>query len=542
MPRVLLLNLLVLLVLPGCASGPRERAAPPGLEWPAIGWSAEKQAVHVLRRLAFGPSPRDWEEVRRVGASSWVERQLWPERIPDEALEHQLAALPTVTLGMKELVERYPPLQEQARELGIRLETQEDRDQLTEMLGRDMLPQRVDEEVRTQKLLRAVDSQRQLQEVLVDFWFNHFNVSAEKGQVRWMVMSFERDALRPHVFGRFRELLAATASHPAMLFYLDNWRSASDRLEPGKSGGKKASTGLNENYARELLELHTLGVDGGYSQQDVREVARAFTGWTIDQPERAPAFVFRPAMHDAGDKHVLGVALPAGGGQEDGERVLDMLARHPATARFIATKLARKFVSDVPPPALVERLAQVFLRTEGDLRAVYSALFTSPEFWSDEALGAQTKTPLELVVSSLRALGARTDGGPALARVVERMGQNLYRAPAPTGFPEHAAPWVNTGALVQRINFALALAEGKVQGTRVEFPWGWASPPANAAALLDALAPRLLFEPLSAETRATLLTALASGERDAMPDGEVRPLDIRRAAGLLLGSPEFQKQ
>ncbi|OJH41787.1 DUF1800 domain-containing protein [Cystobacter ferrugineus] len=543
MRRALLLSLLGLLALPGCASGPWARATPPGFMWPATEWSEEKRALHVLRRLAFGPSPRDWEEVRRVGATSWVERQLWPERIPDEALEHQLATLPTVTLGMKALIERYPSLNEHARQLGIRLESQEDRARLTEMLGRDVLPDRMDQDVRTQKLLRAVDSQRQLQEVLVDFWFNHFNVSADKGPVRWMVMSFERDALRPHVFGRFRELLAATAHHPAMLYYLDNWRSAGEAPVPGK--GKKASTGLNENYARELLELHTLGVDGGYSQQDVREVARAFTGWTIDQPERAPAFVFQPAMHDTGDKHVLGVALPAGGGQEDGERVLDMLARHPSTARFIATKLARKFVSDAPPPALVERLARVFLRTEGDLRAVYSALFTSPEFWSDAALGAQTKTPLELVVSSVRALGARTDGGPALARLVERMGLNLYRAPAPTGFPEHAAPWVNTGALVQRINFALQLAEGKVPGTHVEFPWGWTSPPANVAALLDALAPRILFEPLSAETHATLLAALAPGERDSMPDGEVRPLDIRdirRAAGLLLGSPEFQMQ
>ncbi|WP_395848261.1 DUF1800 domain-containing protein [Cystobacter fuscus] len=540
MSRALLWSLLGLLTLPGCASGPRERATtPPRLTWPATGWSADKRALHVLRRLAFGPSPRDWEEVRRVGVASWVERQLWPEHIPDEAVERQLATLPTVTFGMKELRERYPLLQDHARELGIRLETQEDRDRLTEMLGADMLPGRVDQELRTQKLLRAVDGQRQLQEVLVDFWFNHFNVSVDKGPVRWMVMSFERDALRPHVFGRFRELLAATARHPAMLFYLDNWRSASEGPASGKGGGKKVSTGLNENYARELLELHTLGVDGGYSQQDVREVARAFTGWTIDEPDRAPVFAFQPAMHDVGDKHVLGVALPAGGGQEDGERVLDILARHPATARFIATKLARKFVSEAPPPALVERLAQVFLRTEGDLRAVYSALFTSPEFWSDEALGSLTKTPLELVVSSLRALGARTDGGPALSRVVERMGQSLYRAPAPTGFPEHAAPWVNTGALVQRINFALDLSGGRIKGTRVEFPWGWALPPANVAVLLDSLAPRLLFEPLSAETRATLLSALAP---DSMPDGELRPLDVRRAAGLLLGSPEFQKQ
>ncbi|ATB33899.1 DUF1800 domain-containing protein [Melittangium boletus] len=532
-PRRLLLCLLGLLAAPGCATSSRKVPDEPRLVLPATAWSPETRALHVLRRLAFGPSPRDWDAVRHLGPEAWMERQLWPERIADEALTRELEALPTVSLSMESLVARHPPLKDQARELGLRLESQEDREQLTEMLGPDALPRRVDEELRAQKLLRAVASERQLQEVLVDFWFNHFNVSAAKGPVRWMVSSYERDALRPHVFGRFRELLGATAHHPAMLFYLDNWRSAREGFVPrGKKSrqDERPPGGLNENYARELLELHTLGVEGGYTQEDVREVARAFTGWTIDKPRHAPAFLFRPAMHDGDTKRVLGQELPAGGGQEDGERVLDLLARHPATARFIATKLARKFVSDTPPASLVERLAGEFQRTDGDLRAVYRALFTSPEFWSDDSLGAGTKTPLELVASSLRALGVTTDGGPALARAVERMGQPLYRAPSPTGFPEHAEPWVNTGALVQRINFALALAAGRVKGTPVELQTLWPEPPApDAAALLDVLAPRILFEPLSAETRATLLTALGPG-------------DVRRAVGLLLGSPEFQKQ
>ncbi|HLL06939.1 MAG TPA: DUF1800 domain-containing protein [Myxococcaceae bacterium] len=536
----------------GCASSSTPTAPPtpplPELALPDPGWSQEKRALHALRRLSYGPSPRDWEQVRRLGVARWVALQLHPERTRDTALASRLEPLDTLSLSTEELMARYPPLRQQARELGVPLETREDRRELREMLGADALPRRVGTDLMAQKLIRAVESEHQLQEVLVDFWFNHFNVSAEKGPVRWMVTSYERDAIRPHVFGRFRDLLGATARHPAMLFYLDNWTSVRDGFEPRRRSGQAAAfrrnaRGLNENYARELLELHTLGVDGGYTQQDVREVARAFTGWSLDRPRVAPAFVFRADAHDPDGKTVLGQALPLGGGVKDGERVLKLLARHPSTARFLATKLARKFVSDEPPAALVDRLAQVFLSTDGDLRAVYTALFTSPEFWSDEAWGAKTKTPLELVASSIRALGGTTNGGPPLARAVERMGEPLYRAPAPTGFPEHAAPWVNAGALVVRLNFALALASDRVRGTDVDVMTLGPHPASpDASALVDALALRLLYEPLSAQTRATLLAALAPGEDERVDDGELRPVDVRRAVGLLLGSPEFQKQ
>ncbi|MDY7232064.1 DUF1800 domain-containing protein [Hyalangium rubrum] len=521
----------------------------PSLALPDSGWSEEKRALHALRRLAYGPSPQDWQEVRRLGVARWMALQLYPEHLPDEAMAARLAPLPTLRLSTEELIARYPPLRQQARELGFPLETREDRRDLTMMLGPDALPRRVAGDLMAQKLIRAVESQHQLQEVLVDFWFNHFNVSAEKGPVRWMVTSYERDAIRPHVFGRFRDLLRATARHPAMLFYLDNWTSVRDGFEPPRRRSgmppafRKNARGLNENYARELLELHTLGVDGGYTQQDVREVARIFTGWSLNRPRVAPSFVFRASAHDAGEKTVLGHTFPAGGGEQDGERVLDMLSRHPATARFLATKLARKFVSDEPPAALVDRLAQVFLDTDGDLRALYTALFTSPEFWSDAAWSAKTRTPLELVASSIRALGGTTTGDFPLARAVERMGEPLYRAPAPTGYPEHAAPWVNAGALVVRLNFALALASDRVRGTDVNvMALVPQPPPADTGALVDALALRLLYEPLSPQTRATLLAALEPGEDERMPDGEVRPVDVRRAVGLLLGSPEFQKQ
>jgi uncharacterized protein (DUF1800 family) len=552
MPRRTALGWVVALVAVGCASASKFPAPPaelpvPALVLPDTGWSEDQRALHALRRLAYGPSPQDWEAVRREGVARWIALQLSPEHLRDDAVAQRLEPLSTLRLSTEELMNRYPPLRQQARELGFPLETPEDRRELTMMLGADALPRRVSTDLMAQKLIRAVESRRQLQEVLVDFWFNHFNVSAEKGPVRWMVTSYERDAIRPHVFGHFRELLGATARHPAMLFYLDNWTSVRDGFEPRRRGPlppaiRKNARGLNENYARELLELHTLGVDGGYTQEDVREVARVFTGWSLNRPRLAPTFVFRADAHDLGDKNVLGHPI-ASGGEKEGEQVLDLLARHPSTARFLATKLARKFVSDEPPATLVDRLAQVFLATEGDLHAVYTALFTSPEFWSDAAWSAKTKTPLELVVSSIRALGGSTDGGPPLARAVERMGEPLYRAPAPTGYPEHATPWVNAGALVSRLNFALALAADRVRGTDVDMGALVPTPrPSDTGALVDTLALRLLYEPLSPQTRTTLLAALDPGEEGRMPDGEVRPVDLRRATGLLLGSPEFQKQ
>jgi uncharacterized protein (DUF1800 family) len=537
----------------GCASTSQLASTPSGSSVPALtlpdsGWSEDQRALHALRRLAYGPSPRDWEEVRQVGVARWIAGQLHPATIPDDTVAARLEPLPTLRLSTEELIARYPPLREQARELGMPLETQEDRRELAAMLGKDALPARVGLDLMAQKLIRAVESRHQLEEVLVDFWFNHFNVSAEKGPVRWMATAYERDAIRPHVFGRFRDLLGATARHPAMLFYLDNWTSVRDGFEPGRRGGippalRKNARGLNENYARELLELHTLGVDGGYTQEDVHEVARVFTGWSLNRPRVAPSFVFRAAAHDPEEKLLLGHKLSAGGGEQEGDQVLDLLARHPSTARFIATKLARKFVADEPPAALVDRIAQVFLDTDGDLRAVYTALFTAPEFWSDAAWNTKTKTPLELVASGIRALGGTTDGGPPLGRAVARMGEPLYRAPAPTGFPEHGTPWINAGSLVTRLNFALALAADRVRGTDVDvMALAPRAGKSDAGALVDALALRLLYQPLSPQTRTTLLAALEPGDDSTMPDGEVRPVDVRRAVGLLLGSPEFQKQ
>jgi uncharacterized protein (DUF1800 family) len=343
--------------------------------------------------------------VRAVGLTRYIDQQLHPERIPEL----------TVTPRDDET-----PIVEAAR----------------------------------QKILRAVYSERQLQEVLTDFWFNHFNVDARKGPVKLMLAEYERDTIRPHVLGKFRDLLEADAKSPAMLFYLDNWMSNVRR-------------GLNENYARELMELHTLGVDGGYTQQDVVDVARAFTGWTIDQPRDNGGFVFRRAQHDRDRKIVLGHVIEAGGDESDGERVLDILATHPSTARFIATKLVRRFLSDTPPPALVARAAKRFRDTDGDLREVTRTILTSPEFLSTAASNTKIKSPFEFVVSALRATGADVQDALPLVRALQRLGMPLFQCQPPTGYKDTADAWINTGALVDRMNFALRLATNTLPGTSI---------------------------------------------------------------------------
>ena len=505
---------------------------------PASSLSPQERAVHALNRLAYGPSSDDLRAVQQLGLQAWIERQLDPASIPDDAVEAKLQQLQTLGMSTAQLVAAFPPPKQLARQMGIDLGEPGARERLAEMVPRRERPREIGLELFSAKLVRAVESRRQLAEVMTDFWFNHFNVSAEKGAVRWMLVSYERDAVRPHVFGRFRDLLGAVAHHPAMLFYLDNWQSVRDGFVRPRDQDGEGPRGLNENYARELLELHTLGVDGGYSQQDVREVARAFTGWSIDKPRQGGGFVFRPRAHDPGPKQILGQAFPGGAGAEEGERVLDMLARHPSTARFISSKLCRKLVSDHPPEALVSRVAQVFLQTDGDLRQVYAAILSSPELWAKENASAMTKTPLELAASAIRAVGGATDGGGPLYRAIERMGEAIYRAQPPTGYPEASEAWVNAGALVTRINFGLLLAQDRIPGTRAAVE-RMAPGAATPEAVLDRLSAQLLGRPVSEATRQTILRA-AAGE--AMPDGETRPADPRLVAGLLLGSPEFQKQ
>jgi uncharacterized protein (DUF1800 family) len=315
------------------------------------------------------------------------------------------------------------------------------------------------------KLLRAIYSERQLAELLDDFWFNHFNVYLDKGADRYLVTGYERDAIRPHVLGRFRDLLEATAKSPAMLFYLDNWQSAGPDAPEGRS---QARRGLNENYARELMELHTLGVDGGYTQKDVAEVARCFTGWTIYRPLLDGRFYFNARLHDDGEKLVLGVEIPAGGGVADGEKVLDILARRPATAHSVSRQLAQRFVADDPPEALVDRMADTFLKTDGDIRQVLETMLHSGEFWSVGAYRSKIKSPLEMAASAVRATGGKVDFAFALVNQVARMGQPLYRKMEPTGYSNSSTEWINTATLVARMNFALQLAGDRLPGVKVE--------------------------------------------------------------------------
>ena len=431
----------------------------------------DEAVKHVVERLSFGARAGDVEHVKAGGIKQYIDEQLHPERLTDAGVDARLAGLATLRLNSREIAEQFELPQLRARRAAaagggngadVKPTPAEQQRANTPML-----------ELQEQKILRSVYSARQLQEVLVDFWFNHFNVDARKGADRFMLTEYERDVIRPHVFGKFRDLLGATAKSPAMLFYLDNWMSV-DPNGPHPDGrfarmprqNPNAPKGLNENYARELMELHTLGVDGGYTQQDVTEVARAFTGWTIDQPRQGGGFRFDPRRHDDGKKLVLGHAI-RGGGQHDGEEVLDLLATHPSTARFIATKLVRRFVSDTPPPALVARIAARFRDTDGDLREVMRAVLTSPEFFADEARHAKIKTPFEFVVSAVRATEAEVQDARVLVRQIADLGEPLYQCQPPTGYKDTADAWVNTGALVGRMNFGLALTGNKLRGVVV---------------------------------------------------------------------------
>jgi uncharacterized protein (DUF1800 family) len=523
--------------------------APSTLSLPASSLGPDQQILHALNRLGYGPRPGDLERVRRMGLAAYIGRQLDPRGIPDPAVEQVLAAYPVLTASTVALVRDYPLPTPQARQ---RLASGEmSRQEMMEMYPAERRPVVITAQMQAARITRAVASDRQLEEVMVDFWFNHFNVYAQKGAVRWMLPAYEREAIRPHALERFRDLVLATARHPAMLFYLDNWLSTrADLVIPGgPNAGRRM--GLNENYARELMELHTLGVDGGYTQQDVIEVARCFTGWTIDRPQQGGGFIFRPLAHDRGAKRVLGQVIPAGGGQQDGERVIDILVRHEATARFIATKLARRFVSDDPPAALVERAAATFRRTDGDIRAVLATIFTSPEFWSADVYRAKIKTPLEVVASAVRALDGRIvagadsagGGGVALAREVGKLGEPLYEAQPPTGYPDRAEAWVNTGALLGRMNFALGLAHNRFRGARVDVA-GFLTDAdrRQPAQVLERLLAAVLHGEVSAQTRAVLAAQLESPEITRTTAYDRGAKDTEKLAALVLGSPEFQRR
>jgi uncharacterized protein (DUF1800 family) len=550
--------------------------------------TAREQAIHVLNRLGFGPRPGDVDSVLAIGARAWIDRQLKPEHIPDDAAAAALRRFPTLTMTTAELFDRFErPLREAQREskrgpggcpsnvsggpcdppnplagrdagrASGKTEASDSAGELEKIRRRippENRPRRVIEELSAARIVRAAQSERQLNEVLVDFWMNHFNVFAGKGLDRVFTTSFERDVIRPMIWGRFEDLLLATAKSPAMLFYLDNAQSTADEahrpprpMGPGLFGGglfamrdaagvpaKNPAGGLNENYARELMELHTLGVDGGYTQKDVTELARILTGWSIVRPEQGTGFIFRAQLHDAGSKTVLGNVFPAGGGIEEGERMIRILAGHPSTARHIAYQLCQRFVADDPPKALVDRVAKTFLATGGDLRETVRAVVTSAEFFDRQYYRAKVKSPFEYVVSALRAVGAAPEDALPIARQLAQMGEPLYLCRQPTGYSDTAETWVNTGALLARLNFALQLAANRLPGAFTDLKSlvtvESAADPKRSA---DAVSCALVGGELSPETRRTLKERIGAESINS-----TLPL----IAGLILGSPEFQRQ
>ena len=424
------------------------------------------------------------------------------------------------------------------------------------------------DELSQAKLLRAIYSERQLEEVMTDFWFNHFNVFVGKGPERLLLTTYEQDVIRPHALGKFEDLLVATAKSPAMLFYLDNWLSVGpDSLQaigvpprpmvrygpygprvvrpPNPNPKGKRSSGLNENYGRELLELHTLSVNGGYSQRDVTEVAKVFTGWTLDKPEQGMNFRFDPRMHEPGPKFVLSHRIKPKG-EDEGREVLHLLATSPQTAHFISLKLAQRFVSDDPPAALVDRMAKTFAKKKGDIREVLTTLFHSPEFWAEGTYRAKVKTPLEFVASAVRATGASVDDALPLARQLGNMGMPLYGAQPPTGYSMKAETWVSSSALLNRMNFALALTAGKVHGVKFDAAQlaGGPTPVTDATATLSSMESKLLAADVSKQTHESIVAQMTatkpSDPKSKAP--QPKPPDASTVAGLLLGSPEFQRR
>ena len=495
-----------------------------------------QNALHALDRLGYGPRPGELAQVQSQGVDAWIEQQLHPESIamPVE-LQQRLAQLPSLRLSAAELFRRYgPPARRAAGD------DEAARKQVNQAAAR------VTEEAMQARLLRAIYSPAQLQEVMTDFWFNHFNVFRGKGlEGRIWLGAYERDAIRPYALGRFRDLLGATAKHPAMLYYLDNWQSTAPRTDLfGEVKG-----GLNENYAREVMELHTLGVDGGYTQKDVTELARILTGWTylprLWLQDGDTPFAFEPKRHDAGDKLFLGHHI-GDDGQTEGEYALDLLAQSPATAHHIAYELAQYFVADQPPPALVERMAVRFQQTGGDIREMLRTLFHSPEFWAAADQGNKFKTPYRYVVSALRASGTEVRNFRPLLSALEQLGQPLYGCQTPDGYKNTEATWLNPDAMVYRLNFATALGSGRLPLLRDEAslppleaptPMAAAMTPAAMQPAAQPDAPQDRPPPPDPETlRATLGNTLSPSTSAAL---EQAPPPLR--AALLLGSPEFMR-
>ena len=663
--RVLLYRLRKVIVLIALCAVAAPTYAVPDTRPPGKKLTENQKITHVLNRLGFGARPGDVEKVKAIGLQKYIDQQLNASLIDDKVAENKVGNLEIFKMSTAEVFAKYPNPNALLRQLeGARrgdagkseaekmpAEAQKDempaddrreRQRKLQELYReyDLRPARqLVPQIAANRILRAVYSERQLQEVMVDFWQNHFNVFSGKAAVRWYIPSYERDVLRKNALGNFKDLVVGTAQHPAMLFFLDNFQSVApnnqtagggqlqrairngnlnprqrERIKQRQGltdaeldqrikqmqavGQRQRERGLNENYARELMELHTLGVDGGYTQKDIVEVARAFTGWTIADPRgyrRAAAdeiqgregrrierlqrmagipadiesgeFYFNDRTHDENAKTVLGQKVDEGG-IKDGLKVIDILVKHPSTAKFIARKLAVKFVNDNPSEALVKRIADAFSKSNGDIKTTLRALFTDKEFFAPENYRAKIKTPFELAVSSIRALGADTNGGPAMLAMLNKLGEVPYGYQAPTGYPDTAEDWVNTGALLERLNFAIAVSSNRIPGTRVDLK-GFGSK--DKSKILDAAIAQILDGDVSPATKSTLLKQVeqplpevkaAADPDDAMDVPNMRDAGqqggrqnrqarllaptgdphVFKVVSLVLGTPEFQRQ
>lgn len=554
----------------------------------------DQKIRQVLSRLTFGARPGDIERVRKIGIQAFIDQQLSPGTIDDPVANKMLDRLYSLRLSTPAIVERYitPPkptpspaaaqkapapyipsapkalsFPPDAAKAPVMMDPPSSAPKPTVMSLQPNKPQQIVTDLQRAKLLRAVYSERQLYEVIVDFWENHFNIFVNKNANRWLMTSFDRESVRPFVLGRFRDLLGSVARSPAMLYYLDNWQSSVTRNYPAtKDRPARQTGGINENYARELLELHTLGVNGGYTQKDVQEVARCFTGWTIRKPEQEGTFLFDPSMHDNDEKFVLGQKVPAGGGIADAEIVMDILAKHPSTARFISEKLARRFLGDEPPQAAINEAARVYLKTDGSIRDTIRSLITSPYFFNPSLYQSKVRTPFEYAVASLRMTAAKTDGDRPMLDWVARMGQPIFGTRTPDGFPEDGAESLSNNGLLQRLNFSAALVTNQIKGTRIDqqalLKDAKSKDPAEIASLL--LRVVLMNEPGAGTRRAFYKTAGVSapapksknvtGQARATPikpgtSASQSPANTDRVADpvttliiLSLGTPEFQRK
>ena len=560
MPRSRYPSLLASLAVLGCASAGSPQLDSPAPHNSARELSGEQQAWQALSRAAFGPRPGDVARVQAQGVDRWIDAQLQPARIADGAWDRLAPLFPVENADVSRLAQQYPAQivwlrrLRQARALPDTAQLVLTAQDSADWKALDQQANRLAGELGPVRVARALVTERQLQEVMTDFWENHFSVFSGKMPTRFTLVAYDRDVIRPRALGRFRDLLGAVAHSPAMLWYLDGYQSrvSPDRMSlpewradsvaraahrPSPKRNRRGA-GLNENYGRELLELHTLGVDGGYTQQDVIDVARALTGWTLADAQQGGGFVFRPELHDAEAKTVLGHHLRAGRGVEDGEEVLDIVARQPSTARFIARKLCVRFVGDAPPAAVVARAAATFRTSDGDLAATLGTILHSPEFFAASAYRAKVKTPFELVVSGLRALNATPDTSGRTAGQVARLGEPFFGRLTPDGWPETGAPWLASGSLLDRVNFGVQLGGGRFPGASLD-RWspGWTLAFERPAQQVDGIVRVLLGADVAPATRAALLGPAAG------PDSaRVAPLPLGPLVGIALGTPEFQRR